>query len=45
MFGKGEIFDNYPVTSHPGFYERFMKGEKLDTGWVKPTDFEKQPLD
>ena len=45
MFGKGEVFDNYPVTSNPGFYERFMKGEKLNTGWVNPSDFEKAPLD
>ncbi len=45
MFGNGEVFDNYPVTNNPGFYERFMKGEKLNTSWVNPTDFEKEPLD
>ncbi|QTN33903.1 sulfatase [Akkermansiaceae bacterium] len=45
MFGKGDIFDNYKPTSYPGFYERFIKGEKLPTGWVKPSDYEKEPLD
>ncbi|MFK7850080.1 MAG: sulfatase [Akkermansiaceae bacterium] len=41
MFGKGDVFDNYPPTKNAGFYERFMKGEKLPTNWVNPTDFEK----
>lgn len=45
MFGKGDVFDNYPATSTPGFYESFIKGEKPPTGWVKPSDFEKEPLD
>ena len=45
MFGKGEVFDNYTPTSNPGFYERFMKGEKPRTAWVNPSDFEKEPLD
>ncbi|MDE0835501.1 MAG: sulfatase [Akkermansiaceae bacterium] len=45
MFGKGEVFDNYTPTSTPGFYERFMKGDKPRTGWVNPSDFEKEPLD
>jgi arylsulfatase A-like enzyme len=47
MFGKGHLFDEY-LYSNPGtrnFYERYMKGEKLNAGWVNPTDFEKQPLD
>ncbi len=45
MFGKGEVFDNYKPTNNPGFYERFIKGEKPDTGWVNPGDFEKEPID
>jgi arylsulfatase A-like enzyme len=46
MEGKGSIFDEYLHASpgHVGFYERFMRGEKLNTGWVSPTDFEKQPV-
>lgn len=47
MFGKGEIFDKYVYSNKGtrGFYERFMKGEKIRAGWVNPTDFEKKPLD
>jgi arylsulfatase A-like enzyme len=47
MFGQGEVFDKYvhSNTAHVGFYERYMKGEKLSAGWVSPTDFEKAPLD
>lgn len=45
MFGKGEIFDNYKPTGNAGFYERFMKGEKLPANWVNPGDFEIEPLD
>lgn len=47
MFGQGQIFEAEPY-AHPGqrnFYERFMKGEKIKTGWVSDTDFEKAPLD
>ncbi len=47
MEGRGHVFDEYPHsnTGHAGFYERYMKGEKLKAGWVSPTDFEKAPLD
>ena len=43
MDGKGAIFDEYPHANkgHVGFYERFMAGENLRTGWVNPTDYEK----
>lgn len=47
MFGQGEVFDRY-VHANPGnvnFYERYMKGERLNTGWVSQTDFEPAPLD
>ena len=45
MFGKGEIFDKYPYADEKGagFYERYMKGEKMNAGWVNPTDFDKRP--
>jgi N-sulfoglucosamine sulfohydrolase len=47
MFGQGEVFDRYVHASpgHVGFYERYMKGEKLQAGWVNPTDFEPAPID
>lgn len=47
MFGRGDVFDKYPYAddSGRGFYERYMRGEKLRAGWVNPTDFEREPLD
>jgi len=47
MEGKGDVFDKYLHANkgHVGFYERYMKGEKLKAGWVNETDFEKKPLD
>jgi len=43
MFGNGYIFDTYPYVdeSSKNFYERYMRGEKLNSDWVNPTDFEK----
>lgn len=40
-------FEKMPYASKGGknFYERFLKGEKLNAGWVNPEDFEKGPLD
>ena len=45
MEGKGAVFDEYPHANSGtvGFYERFMRGEKLPTNWVHPTDYEKEP--
>jgi hypothetical protein len=47
MFGQGRLFDEYPHANqnNAGFYERFMRGEKLNASWVSPTDFETAPLD
>ena len=48
MFGKGDIFDNYPYSgkSTDNFYQRYMAGEKgLPAGWVNKTDFEPQPIE
>ncbi|NUQ66358.1 MAG: sulfatase [Pirellulales bacterium] len=44
MFGQGHVFDQYPPASNSGFYERFLRGEKLNAGWVNETDFEKDPV-
>lgn len=45
MAGRGYVFDEYPHANkgHVGFYERFMAGEKLPTGWVNASDYEKKP--
>jgi arylsulfatase A-like enzyme len=47
MAGEGKIFDEYLHANKGtrGFYERFMKGEKMPTNWVKDSDFESGPLD
>src|SRR5439155_10039088 len=47
IFGQGHIFEEYPYADAPlrGFYERYMRGEKLQAGWVNPTDFAPGPLD
>ena len=44
MKGEGQIFDRYLPTNGAGFYEKFQRGEKVNAGWVSPTDFEKSPL-
>lgn len=46
QFGRGAIFDRYVYADEKtrGFYERFMRGEKLKAGWVDETDFEKEPV-
>jgi hypothetical protein len=43
MFGHGEIFEKYPFanTSMRNFYERFMKGEKINANWNNQSDIEK----
>ena len=47
MSGQGAVFDNFPYADarQAHFYERYMDGEKLNAGWVSPTDFEKAPVD
>lgn len=44
MAGQGQIFDSYKPTHGEGFYERYMRGEKLPAKWVNETDFEPQPI-
>lgn len=42
MFGKGDIFDNYPYSEDiRNFYNRFMTCEKLKANWINETDIEK----
>jgi arylsulfatase A-like enzyme len=45
VFGRGQVFDEYPYAAagQRGFYERFLRGEKLKAPWVNPTDFETWP--
>lgn len=45
MSGQGDVFDRYEHANkgHVGFYERFMRGEKLQTGWINETDIEPTP--
>jgi N-sulfoglucosamine sulfohydrolase len=44
MLGNGAVFDGYQPTNGAGFYEQFMKGQKVNAGWVEETDFESGPL-
>lgn len=45
MFGHGAVFDQYEPTTGAGFYERFMRGEQPQAGWVEKDDFEKEPIE
>jgi hypothetical protein len=47
MSGNGHIFDDYTYAHENvrGFYERYMNGESMNTGWVNKSDFEAGPLD
>ncbi|RKN80861.1 sulfatase family protein [Ulvibacterium marinum] len=46
VLGNGEVFESYPyIGKESNFYERFMNGEEMNTGWVNDTDFEKEKLD
>ena len=46
MFGNGKIFDEYLYSNEANrnFYERFMKGERPNSGWVNKTDFESEKI-
>lgn len=44
MSGNGHVFDEYVPASGDGFYEKFMRGEKIKANWVNPSDFEKAPI-
>jgi len=47
MFGRGEVFDQYGFASEMwnNFYEKYQRGQKIRTGWVLPSDYEKEKLD
>ena len=44
--GRGAEYEAFPHSDERrrGFYERYLKGEFLDAGWVSKTDFEPAPL-
>jgi len=46
MMGKGYLFDQYPYADEVGkdFYNRFIRGEKMNANWVSPSDFEKEDI-
>ena len=46
MEGKGDLFDKYEhaAKANVGYYEKFMRGEKVNAGWINSTDVEKKPL-
>lgn len=44
VLGTGAIFDTYPPTAGRGFYEKWQRGDKVEAGWVNPTDFEKERI-
>jgi len=41
------VFDQYGFASEMwnNFYEKFQRGQKIRTGWVLPSDYEKEKLD
>ncbi len=45
MEGKGSVFDEYQHSTkqNVGFYERFMKGEKVRAGWIDQSDIDPLP--
>ena len=46
MSCNGGVFEKYPfVGDWNNFYEKYMSGEKMRTGWVIPSDYEPKPLD
>lgn len=47
MTGKAQIFDSYLYSGEDvrDFYNRYMAGEKMKTGWVNTSDFETSPVE
>ncbi|MBC8325448.1 MAG: sulfatase [Verrucomicrobia subdivision 3 bacterium] len=47
MFGRGDVFEKYGFAFDmwDQFYEKYQRGEKIRTGWVLPSDYEKEKLD
>ena len=44
--GRGAEYEAHPSADvqRRGFYERHLRGEKINANWVTPTDFEKEPI-
>ena len=42
MSGNGRVFDAYEhsAKANVGYYERFMRGEKIKAGWIDPDDID-----
>lgn len=47
MLGDGDYYDKIPYVGRgqKDFYNRYMAGEKLNSGWVNKEDFEKSKID
>ncbi len=45
MKGYGHLYEQYPFAEINGFYERYMRGEKIKTGWVNDSDYEKEKIE
>lgn len=45
MLGYGHVYEQYPFAQVNGFYERYLQGEKINTGWVNPSDYEPQKIE
>jgi len=47
MHGNGKVFEQYGFAwdTWSNFYEKYHRGEKIRTGWVLPSDYEKEKLD
>jgi arylsulfatase A-like enzyme len=44
VLGSDYVFEHYSTSENSGFYEKYINGEKVKTGWLSPTDFETDPL-
>ena len=44
--GRGAEYEAFPSADvrRRGFYEKYLRGEKLDANWVIPSDWEPAPL-
>jgi arylsulfatase A-like enzyme len=45
LTGMGHLFDEFPPAKNRAFYERRVRGEPVDAGWLSPADFEPAPLE
>lgn len=46
ILGNGDVFDTYLVMPNQrGFYERYMRGEEMSSGWVNKSDFRPEQSD